>query len=389
MRTELPPGGRAVVVEVHLQRRVLPARAKVPVRRGVNVVVTVQIVPVLVDAGVAGELAQLRGGLAPQSVCLTAIDPVVIVVVVRAEAEGAARGGLVVVAVGDGASVIPGQPAGVEVAGDAACGVAGGDATLAPPNQPADVNGAGNATRGVAGGDDRANVVVPGQPADVVVAGNAARGVAGGDIAPVAPDQAADVAAAGDAARDVAGGDATLAPPNQPAGGVSGRDVDARQPQVADNRGGTRMAEQPNVVRAAAVDEQVGDGVAVALQGGGEGSALSADGLPARPGVVGVVPVAVAVLVEVQVGGQLVAGAARSGRRVGVAVVVAGGAAHGGAGGRGGQGIGEGGGVVGGVGCRRRAVAVQVPADGVELGQGADLNEAVVVRVVIDLRRVS
>ena len=129
------------------------------------------------------------------------------------------------------------------------------------------------------------------------------------------------------------------------------------QPQVLDRAAAAHLAEQPHVVDGA-VDEQVGDGVAVALEVAGEGGGRVADGRPAfAAGPCGAG--------EVQVRRQLVPGAGGS-------------AAHADGG------VGEGGhvgGLIGGV--VRRAVAVEVVTDGVKLGQAGDLDEVVVVGVEV------
>ena len=131
--------------------------------------------------------------------------------------------------------------------------------------------------------------------------------------------------------------------------------------------------EQTGVVARTAVDEQVGDDMAVALEVGAEVVVAVADGLEAGAAVVvGVVAVAdaarvggtVAVGVEVQVRLQLVAGAASPrAAHVGAAV---------------GERL-----VVQRRVRRRGAVAVEVPAHGVQLREVAHLDQAVVVAVVV------
>ena len=128
---------------------------------------------------------------------------------------------------------------------------------------------------------------------------------------------------------------------------------------AADNRSRVDLAEQPGM-RSVSIDGQVGDGLAVAVEDGGVGADRGPIGV--RAGVCAVHG-AVAIGVEVQVVAQFVPAACRR-------------AAH--AGDR----AGEGGGVDGGVG--RGAVAVQVVADGVELGEASDVDEVVVVVVVVD-----
>ena len=109
----------------------------------------------------------------------------------------------------------------------------------------------------------------------------------------------------------------------------------------------------------------------------------AANGRPAGAAVVVIVVGAVVggSGVKVQVGAQLVAGADGFIGRAGIAVVVGQAAAHAR------LRASEGGGVVGVVGRRvGDAVAVQIPADGVELGQVADFNQPVCVGIVV-LRR--
>ena len=105
----------------------LAPKSQKVVGSGRVVVVTVGViqvgVPVSVDAGVSGGGLQLGGGLA------------------HAIGSGAEDIGIPV-AVGDGAAVVPNQPADTaEVAAYAAGGVAGGDGAAAAvaPNQPADI----------------------------------------------------------------------------------------------------------------------------------------------------------------------------------------------------------------------------------------------------------
>ena len=114
VRSELPAelqaGRRAIQVEVHLQPRVLRRRAEVP-----GVVVAARAVhahvPGGVDAGVAGGRLQLGGGVAGPGVGLAAVNHVVVVGVVAADAEEALRTPLEV-AVGDRAVLVQShQPA--------------------------------------------------------------------------------------------------------------------------------------------------------------------------------------------------------------------------------------------------------------------------------------
>ena len=160
-------------------------------------------------------------------------------------------------------------------------------------------------------------------------------------------------------------------------GGRAG-DVRVPQPHRRDDGGRARAAEQPDVppgvAGGGAVDEQVVDDLALAVEGGVEGRRPRADGREAGAAVVvdvarvpGAVPVrgAVAVRVEVQVVRQLVAGAAGVGTAhvrgvVGERLAVPGRVAGGG-----------------------RTVAVQIPADGVQLRQVAYVDQPVVVAVVV------
>ena len=129
--------------------------------------------------------------------------------------------------------------------------------------------------------------------------------------------------------------------------------------------------EHPDIIGGGAIDEQMRKGVVIALERGGEEGGRVvvcrvSDGLPPRA----VVPVgipricrAAVVRVEVQVRGQLIA---RTPRRR---------APHAG------RGVGERRGIAG---VGRRAIAVQVPADGVQLREGRHGDQPVVVRVVIE-----
>ncbi|MDE2964456.1 MAG: hypothetical protein OXU26_11115, partial [Acidobacteriota bacterium] len=86
--------------------------------------------------------------------------------------------------------------------------------------------------------------------------------------------------------------------------------IDPDQGHVADQSTNAHFTEQPHLVLGGTVDEQVGDGTAVADEEGPEGAA--ADGFPALaviPVGVPVVGPAAAVSVEVEVGRQLVADA--------------------------------------------------------------------------------
>ncbi len=202
------------------------------------------------------------------------------------------------------------------------------------------------------------------------------------------PHQAANLAHAGDRpARGAVAHRAQRDVPHQRANVVVARHLRANQVD-ARHRRAAQLAEQPDVVVAAArpVDEQVADRVVVALKGGHERLRPAvAQRLPAVAAVVVIVVgvdhrsaagVAARVRVEVQVRVQLVA-------RAVVVVGIGGGdgAAHARCG------VGEGQRIVVGVGRIRGAVAVQVPADGVQLVQVYDLDQPVVVVVVVHHRR--
>ena len=159
---------------------------------------------------------------------------------------------------------------------------------------------------------------------------------------------------------DVAGGDRPLVVvPHQPAGLVAAGHVHRPQPQVAQHAARPQPLEQAHLVGAGPHDGKIGNRVAVAVEGP---RIRPADRVPARA----VIPVGRADRAEVQVEGQLVAGTARGQAahtrcRVGEGHRVA---------------------RIGGY-----AVAIQIPADGVQLGQAGDLNQAVVVRVVVNEAR--
>ena len=157
--------------------------------------------------------------------------------------------------------------------------------------------------------------------------------------------------------------------PCQAANAAESRNISIHNPKSIDGAAAAHPPEQPDAL-GVAVDEQVGNGEAVALENGGETIAPVADGLPAlpfriRPGRFVDRRVGVAAgVVEVQVPVQFVARAA-----VGF---VAAQTAHG---------VGEEGVIAVIV---RSPVAVQVQADGVQLLQVVDLNEIVGVAVVIN-----
>ena len=199
--------------------------------------------------------------------------------------------------------------------------------------------------------------------------GHGRGGIAGDDVAlGVQADYAAHMAGAGAAgfghgAADPAGGDvAALKAARQNADIIIAFDVGVGQAQAADGAARRQDLEQSDVVRGGPVDGQVADDMPVAVESG----AVSGQGVPVGIDVRTAHRV-VAVGVKVQVGGQFVA-VAHSG---------AAGAAHAGGG------AGEGGPVTVPVAGADGAVAVGVPADGVELGQGADLNQVVAVGVVV------
>ena len=183
----------------------------------------------------------------------------------------------------------------------------------------------------------------------------------------LSPHQPADPRLAVDVARRIGADDETahVAPDQAPDAIARAVHHHVLQPEVANLGAGARGAEQPSLARPFAV--QAGDGAAVALELGVEARVRAADRFPAGgevPEGVAIADGAAAVGVEVQVGGQLVAGAA------------CGGAAHAGDGGEGrcvGVFAGRGG----------HAVAVQVVAHRVQLVQVPDLDEPVVVVVVV------
>ena len=245
---------------------------------------------------------------------------------------------------------------------------------------------------GVAG--DNGVVVGAGQPAHCVDiigrhlagrlagGGDGSSGVAGDDGAVIGADQPAQEAFAGGdpSALDIASLD--------PAAGIAahqaGDIVPAGHLGVEQAQRGHRAAEIANqsniaVDSGVGLDEEVGDGVAVAVELAAESrrdaaksSHAAGEGRPAGAAIpveVGGVHFAAVVGVEVQVVEQFVAGAGGLVGGVAVAVVVGEGAAHAGEGG------GVAGGIAGGVGAGGNAggfgvhdaVAVEVVADGVEL----------------------
>ena len=352
---ELLPSGVSVAVEVDLERRVLAVGAEVPLGVG----------PSGEGVGVAGRRLQLGGG--PADAAAPARDVAVEVALVDCSVRVVAHQAADVVA----------------AATDRASGVASGDRSPAgvPARQAADVVAVASDRAGGVAGDDGPAVVVAHQAADVVVpAGQRYRcgGVGGGDAAVVDAGQAADVSLAGDGAGGVAVGDGAVVVADQGADAIAicapgpvPPYVGVHQPQVLDRAAAAHPAEQPHV-GGGAVDEQVGDGVAVALEVAGEGEGRVANGRPARGGVVPRGRTARVDGGEVQAVHEFVAFAGRGAAHVDRVV-------------------GEGGGVDGRVGALRRRVAgvvhvadaVQVVAHGVQLGQGGYVDEVVVVGVVV------
>ena len=334
------------------ERRVLRVGAEVP-RRFVRVAVAVhvQLVPAGEDARRRGGALQLRRGAAAalRGDRDAARLPIP---VARRRRAGAGRQAVLVLRL-------------AAAAGHRAGGVAGDDRAHVVADE---AGGAARAAvrrrRRVAGDDGRTGVRRPHQAGDVGAARHRASRPGGFDAAPERSRQRRH-AAAGAAVH-----------------------VGVRQAQRAHHAVRPHPREQRRPV-AAAVDVQVVDGVAVAVEHRVErlladppqallvaGGHAGADGIPAVAAVVpGVVRIAgavrvrgtVAVGVEVQVLRQLVAPAS-PGR-----------AAHARRGGR------EGG-RVGAAVARGRAVAVQIPADGVQLRERRDLDQAVLVGVVVRVR---
>ena len=130
----------------------------------------------------------------------------------------------------------------MELAADAARGVAVTDAAAVDPHQPADGVGAADTARGVAVTD--AAAVEPHQLADAVLAANTASNVAIGDGGAVEPHQPADVLLAADTATD--------------------------QADVANHGALARKAKQTHVVSRWPVDYQLADAVAKAIKCAGK-----------------------------------------------------------------------------------------------------------------------
>ena len=214
----------------------------------------------------------------------------------------------------------------------------------------------------------------PDQAADIARAGNRPGRIARFHRAPgQESDQAADEVVPRHAPRRVAAGDETEVHPDQTANQIFAcPHRNSCQPDAADAAGRSGLAEQAGAVHGVDVDEQVGDGPPVAVEGRGERSAVCTDGLPADAAVpvrVARVGTTAAVGVEVEVRGQLVPGTtvdAHAAQPV--------------------DGIGERG-AIRGRPAGRHAVPVEIAAHRVELRQRIDLDESVVVGVVVDRRR--
>ena len=354
-----------------------------------------QVGPVGVDAGVAGGRGQLGGGLAHAvsvgfagvaDVFAAGVDiPVAVGGAIAVDQNALSRGHA-------------GQPADVFTATvDRAGGVAVVDKAPVLPHQAADPGGVaaeGYRGPGVAGADHA--VVFPHQAADCAQ-GVAHRSgyIAADDLGVIRinvgiPDTLIPIIAL--AAADHAG---------QPANTLPAADINVHQADAFQPGGVIHLAQNAEQAHAndaaAVVNVEVGDGVAVALKDGrvggnnqlragvgrgkgGLGVGTVADRRPALAAVPVSVVGAVAgrAGVKVQVGAQFVANAA------GVRAAHAGGRIGEGAGGVTGVGGGDGGwglvkdGQVGG-----GAVPVQVVAHGVELRQGANVNQPVVVVIVV------
>ena len=247
------------------------------------------------------------------------------------------------------------------------------------PDQAAHVGFAGNTARGV-GGDNLA-AVVPRQPAHVVVTRHAGRGVAAANpaIDHVDAHQPADILDSRYAARHVAGADLAHVVPGQPRGQHGTRHVGVDQPDVPDLRRG--IAEQAGKNDRVRVDEEIADRPPVALEDRTErilqqqppsncldaGAADRRPAFAAVPVIVARIRTAAPVGVEVQVRRQLVADASAGAPHVD-------------------RPLGKGSGRVVGPPDRcviQHAVAVQVVAHRIELGQVADIDEVIVIEVVV------
>ena len=355
-------------------RAVLPAQLRVvgsaqevprPVRRSIPVQVQV---PGGVDAGVGGLALQAAGGLARHPRGGAA-----------AHGVGLAGGGRIPVAVGDGPGVAPGETANgairAEGAGD---GVGGGDAAVVVAHEPAGRPRAGRRDaggHGVAGGNAAGGQVLSRQTSGGGPGERRAGNPAGHDAAGVLPHQAAGLLRRRDADtrnRDLGDGAEILAGQRSARRGSAapGGDLNVDQAQTP-HLGFRAQAPEKTGLGQRPGDAEVADAVAVAL----EHRVVAADGLPPCAAVpVGVARSvrAIAVVVEAQVLGQLVAVA--SGGRTPHAR----------------DGVGEGRRVGrDAVGVVRRAVAVPIPPDRVQLRQGGDLDQAVIVGVIVRRSRLS
>ena len=352
-----------------------------------------QVIPVGVNARVAGGRQQLGGGLAPAIGFVGGGAGAAGVLAAGVDIPVAAAGKDTAEGVGGVERAMAGQPADIISGGvDRAGGVAFADDGSVLPRQSAGMAGTGGyRSQGVAGADYA--VVLPGDAAHPVSAGHHAGYIAAND--PGVVGKGGGDGDIGEVAVNIAGHPAHL---------VVAADIDVDQaeafhPAVVSGR--TQLAEQTVAAIAVAIDIEVGDGVAVALKDGrvialksdygvaGKKRSL-ADGQPALAGRIGAagvvqvagvaggnaggvqrVGVAVAVGVKVQVGQQFVAqtGAGVGARVVGVR------AAHPV------HRVGEG----GGVSRAAAATAAQVVADGVQLGQVFDFNQPVAIAVVVNL----
>ena len=338
--------------------------------------VAVQVqVPVGVRAGVAGGLPEAGGGAGGHHRGGAAVE------VMHARGGGGVDRGVAVVVAHHAGDAFDGagEPAATGVAAGHRAGGVAGDYRAADdaPGQPAD--GDYGAGAGVDGGGGIA-------AQDFAAAGGGADQPADGQRVGVAGDRTALDVAGGDAGAAIgAGQDAGLIKPG------AGDHVGVDDAQIADSGGGAEKAEQAVVILFRGVaDAQIADGMAVAVKGGvpripavdkgvdvavgqiignhpvegGAGVGIdiadgAADGPPVGELVIGVDGVVV-IGVEIQVGGQFVAAAAA----LGAAHIFAGGEVA----------VGEGGGVIGLPAGPGIAVAVQVPPDYIELGQGGDFD---------------
>ena len=209
----------------------------------------------------------------------------------------------------------------------------------------------------------------------VAVAVTDGGGIAGGDGAAIAPGEAADVDRPGNRPAGPAGRNGAPVVAHQDSGLIAAAHRGVLDAHIADGGAAAGVAEQA-ILLGSAADVQVGDGVPVAFENGiksfRSAEAAAVDRRPAGAAVpvgIAVVGPAVAVGVKVQVGHQLVAGA------------VAGGAAHSGP--AAGVAVGKSAVVHIVAGDGGVAVAVIVVADGIQLRQGGNFNQAVVIGIVV------